>query len=212
MVIEYLLNPFLQIREYVLMAWILFEAISVDYRGKGIGVLIFICASMLGIVDEILQGIHPQRWYGWRDMLINAASSVIGVLTLISLRKMPEGDWSWLDNLRKFHKSLLIVLCGAAAALWMCLILHEIAAAGTQGKQFPGWLIIGGLIFVLLAGTTIGYHFRGLYRLDRVNQMGFNGAISGQHTAHLWIIYPVSILAAIHALCIWIGTANTAFR
>jgi hypothetical protein len=210
--VEHNANKHIHIPEYVLMTWILFEAISIDYRGRGIGILILICASMLGIVDEILQGIHPQRSYGWIDMLINTASSIIGVLTLISICKMPEGDWSWLDNLRKYYKSLIVIFCGAAAAAWMCLMLFEIAAAGTQRKQFPGWLIIWGLIFVLLAGTTISYHFCGLYRLDRVNQMGFSGTISGQRTAHLWIVYPVSILAAINALCIWIGTANTAFR
>ena len=36
-------NKHIHIPEYVLMTWILFEAISVDYRGKGIGILILIC-------------------------------------------------------------------------------------------------------------------------------------------------------------------------
>ena len=205
-------NKHIHIPEYVLMTWILFEAISIDYRGKGMGLLILMCASMLGIVDELLQGIHPARSYGWIDMLINFASSVIGVLTLITIRRLPGGDWSWVQNLKAFTKSWIIFLVGAAAAVWMCVILFGVAAAEFPPKQIPVLLIAGGLVFILAAIITSANHGYGLYQLDCIHQSENNDFNSSLRTAHLWIVYPVTILVAINALYIWITITNSAFR
>ena len=54
-------NKYIHIPEYVVMSWILFEALSLDYKGKGIFYLVFICAASLGVVDEMMQGILPVR-------------------------------------------------------------------------------------------------------------------------------------------------------
>ena len=56
---------------------------------------------MLGIVDEILQGIHPQRTYGWKDMIIDTVSGFIGVLMLVGFKKTSRGDWTWIRQLQK---------------------------------------------------------------------------------------------------------------
>jgi VanZ family protein len=58
-------NKHIHIPEYVLMTWLLFEAVRIDYRCAGIFLLIFLCSSSLGVLDEILQGILPSRPYGW---------------------------------------------------------------------------------------------------------------------------------------------------
>ena len=76
------------------MSWILFEALSIDYRGRGIFLLVFICGASLGVVDEVMHGILPERFYGWRDMIMNSAVTVIGVLTLVGLRTALAGDWT----------------------------------------------------------------------------------------------------------------------
>ena len=87
-------NKYIHIPEYVVMSWILFEAISIDYKGRGIFYLEFICSASLGAVDEMMQGILPGRFYGWRDMIMNSAATVIGVLTLVSLKTTQAGDWT----------------------------------------------------------------------------------------------------------------------
>ena len=78
-------NKHIHIPEYVIMCWFLYKALSIDYKGSGIYLLIFLCATVLGVIDELLQGIHPQRFYGWSDMLVNSAASLIGVLALLPL-------------------------------------------------------------------------------------------------------------------------------
>lgn len=205
-------NKHIHIPEYVLMTWILFEVIIIDYGGKGLGFLILICASMLGVVDELLQGIHPSRSYGWIDMLINFASSVIGVLTLITLRRLPEGDWSWAQNLKTFYKSWIILFVGAGTTVWMCVMLFDMASVGVSHMQIPFWITAGVLIFILTATITIGHHGYGLFRLDSINQSEHKTFNSNQRTAHLWVVYPLTILVAINALCMGVMTTNTAFR
>ena len=45
-------------------------------------------AKEYGIIDEIMQGIHPMRDYRLRDMAINSASSVNAALSIIGLQKI----------------------------------------------------------------------------------------------------------------------------
>jgi len=210
--VEHNPNKHIHIPEYVLMTWILFEVIIIDYDGKGLGFLILICASMLGVVDELLQGIHPLRFYGWTDMLINFASSVIGILTLITLRRLPEGDWSWTQNLKTFYKSWIILLVCAATTVWMCVVLFEVASVGFSQIQIPVWINAGVLVFIMTAIITIGYHGYCLFQLDSINQSQIKNCNSNQRTVHLWVVYPLTVLVAINALFMGVMTTNTAFR
>ena len=61
-------NKHIHIPEYILMTWLVFEALRRDYKGGGIFLLVFILSSLPGILDEVLQGLHPGRSYGWQDM------------------------------------------------------------------------------------------------------------------------------------------------
>ena len=99
-------NKHIHIPQYVVMTWLLLAALSRDYKGKGLLLLIFILASLLGVVDELEQGIHPARFYGWSDMLVNSSSAVIGVLTILGLKPQKEGGWSWAGYLKE-HRVLI---------------------------------------------------------------------------------------------------------
>ena len=98
------------------MSWILFEALSIDYKGRGVFLLVFICGASLGVVDEMMQGILPGRFYGCRDMIMNSTATVIGVLTLVGLRTTLAGDWTWIGCLQQCKKALGITLFGTAGA------------------------------------------------------------------------------------------------
>ena len=47
-------------------------------------------ALFLGVIDEFLQWLHPERVFDWRDIAINAVSAVIGVLAVEPLLKSTE--------------------------------------------------------------------------------------------------------------------------
>ncbi len=89
-------NKRIHIPEYVVLAWLVYAALSREYQGKGIFILIFVCTSMLGVVDELEQGIHPGRFYGLSDMMVNSASALIGVFTILGLTVRKTTGWEWI--------------------------------------------------------------------------------------------------------------------
>jgi hypothetical protein len=122
-------NKHIHIPEYALMAWLLFAALSKDHKGKGIFILIFIYASLLGVVDELEQGIHPARFYGLSDMMVNSASAVIGVFTIMGLKKVIATDWSWTTHLKEFKALLWLNLFGFVGAVLICIYLFQVQAS-----------------------------------------------------------------------------------
>ena len=122
-------NKHIHIPEYVLMAWLLFAALSSEYKQADLLILIFILTSMLGVVDEIEQGIHPARFYGWSDMLVNSASALIGVLTIMGLTELKKTDFSWKRYFRKDRLALWGIGLGIISAIAMAYFLFEVQRA-----------------------------------------------------------------------------------
>lgn len=59
------------------------------------------------------QGIHPQRFYGWQDMSVNALSAAIGVFTLKAMGMTASRLW--------FLPPLCILMTLHLAALFIVL-------------------------------------------------------------------------------------------
>jgi hypothetical protein len=192
------------------MSWILFEALSLDYKGKGIFYLVFICAASLGVVDEIMQGILPGRFYGWRDMIMNSAAAVIGIFTLVGLRTTPKGGWTWIGCLKQYKKALGITLFGAAGAALLCVSLFNVKTHGTFDGSYPGWLLGWSVLFLITGLVVILFpvHF---YMPDRTtNDTGSNPS-DQVVTARLWILCPLVILIIMHGLAVLTVTKGLAF-
>lgn len=206
-------NKHIHIPEYVLFSWILFEALSIDYRGKGIYILLFICASMLGIVDELQQGIYPERFYGLNDMVINSTSVVIGVLTLMGLRSAPGGDWTWISHFRRFKESLGIIFFGGIGATLICVYLFDVKEAKVFWVVYPFWLIVLNCLFLVLGPAAIFYNIRRLHKQgDDLNDKKVLDHHGSEITAHLWILSIITILFVIHALVVFVGLSGWEFN
>jgi VanZ family protein len=191
-------NKHIHIPEYVLMSWLLFEAISIDYRGKGILLLVVICSSMLGIVDELEQGIYQNRFYGWTDMVINSASSVIGVLALMGVRDCAVGDWGWRGHLRHIRVSLGILLFGAIGAVFMCVYLFHVKEVKGFWGVYPIWLLVWNCLYLTLGSATLLSRWHHLSKRAR----GQQDQEAMEVTAHLWVVCPLAILLLMHALVV----------
>ena len=205
-------NKYIHIPEYVLMTWILYQALAIDYKGSGIFLLIFTCAAMLGIVDEILQGIHPQRTYGWKDMIIDTASGFIGVLMLVGLKKTSRGDWTWLRQLRHFKGCLAALFFGAATAVPMCIYLFDAQAQGTIWPAYPRWLLVGNGLFLTTAGVVCVSHWLGRRRSDIFAVKTKPDLLKSHTTALLWVMCPLAILICMQGLVMWVAVAGINFK
>lgn len=204
-------NKHIHIPEYIIMSWILFEALALDYRAKGIFILIFICSSLLGIVDELLQGMHPERFYGWQDMVMNSAATVIGIFTLAGLRTAPAGDWAWIGCLKKHIKAMGIMFFGAVGAVLACVYLFDVQAHRTFWGVYPGWLLAWSGLFVITGSAVMLKPGRFCTPLLTADDQKPNPADQAV-TARLWTLCPLVILMVMHGLVLLIAAGGFSFR
>jgi VanZ family protein len=206
-------NKYIHIPEYVLMTWLLYQALVIDYKGSGIFLLIFTCAALLGIVDEILQGIHPQRTYGWKDMIIDTASGFIGILMLAGLKKKSsQDDWTWIRQSKQFKGFLAAMLFGTATAVPMCSYLFDVQAQGSFGPAYPGWLLGANGLFLATSGLAFVFHWIGRQSSDRFITKTEPDTPDSHATALLWVMCPLAILICMQALVMWTAIAGVNFK
>ncbi len=207
-------NKHIHIPEYVLLAWLVFAALSNDHRGKGIFILIFVCTSMLGVVDELEQGIHPGRSYGLSDMMVNSASALIGVFTILGLKKVNATDWKWINDLKLYRGLIFVILFGFIGAVLMCIQLFTVQAQeGVFGGVYPEGLlafnvfyVISTPLFVYLHRSTIKQHNQRQVNEETPTQD--NGSI----TARLWIFPMLTIIFYMHVLIVYVAISGAIFK
>ena len=204
-------NKYIHIPEYILMSWLLYRALIIDYRGRGILLLVLICAGMLGVVDEILQGIHPLRTYGWKDMIIDAASSFIGILTIMGLKEPISGDWSWVGYLKHYKAFVGAILFGMPTAVLMCIHLFEVQNGGSFKDVFPSWLLAAQIIIIGWTMATIVFYWNRRAGSGKFTTGQDQNAIQYNTTALLWSICPMVILACMNLLVVWVGVSGLEF-
>ena len=205
-------NKHIHIPEYVLMAWLLYAVLSKDYKGKGLFILIFIYASMLGVVDELEQGIHPARFYGLSDMTVNSASAMIGVFTIMGLKKYIATDWAWTTHLKDYKGLLWLILFGLIGAVIMCSYLFRVQASEAFSGVYPIWLWTLNILFLIMTPAMMVYYRRTLQKYIQISE---TGNVSGPQpegiTARLWIFPLLAILFYMHALVIYVSIFGVNF-
>jgi hypothetical protein len=193
-------NKHIHIPEYILMTWLFFEAIRIDYNGRGIFLLIFLCSSCLGVVDEVLQGIHPSRSCGWRDMLINTSSSLIGVLAIMGLTEHRWEGMAWAHRVIGMRGPLFVGLVGTVGTIMSCRMLFEVKLHDGSWELYPLWLLIWNALFVLLAVVSIAVLFRRMVTVD-TTEVQSDARLQGT-TAALWVLLPLAIMSIINVLVV----------
>ncbi len=205
-------NKHVHIPEYTLMAWLLFAVLSKDHKGKGLLILVFVYASMLGVVDELEQGIHPARFYGAPDMLVNSASALIGVFTIMGLKKITATDWAWTNRLKEFKVELCLALFGAVGALIMCIYLFRVATSENFWGVYPLWLWIWNFLYLIMTPVILALRRSFLRRRPQISE-NEKAAVPPLETstARLWIYPLLVILFYMQALVLYVSILGVKF-
>ena len=204
-------NKHIHIPEYVLMAWLLFAVLSKDYKSRDIFILIFICTSALGVVDELEQGIHPARFYGLSDMMVNSASGLIGVFTIMGLMKTHPADWDWTSYLKEIKGLWGLSLAGMAGVVAMCSYLFRVQASGVFRGIYPDWLLAWNIFYLVAAPLVIFIHRRKVSADFSVQIPGKAALPAKLRIAQLWTIPMLVIIFYMYALLIYISISGTQF-
>ena len=205
-------NKYIHIPEYILMSWLLYQAMIIDYRGSGILLLVLICAAMLGVVDEILQGIHPQRTYGWKDMIIDAASSFIGILTIMGVKDRIKGDWSWFGCLKHYKAFVAAIFFGVPTAVFICNYLFEVQAGGSFKNVFPAWLLSAQVIIPAWFVANIFFYWNRRTGSGKFTAVLDENDLQYHATALVWLICPLVIIVTMNLLVLWAAVAGIQFK
>ncbi len=70
----------IHVAEYIILAFLVRYTLSHRLQGGGLTLFTFLATMLLGVHDEMLQGFHPLRYYGWRDIIVNATAGLSGAL------------------------------------------------------------------------------------------------------------------------------------
>ncbi len=81
--------------EYGLLGFLLFKALSLKLKDEGVFLIGFLIGSLVGIFDEVFQWAVPGRYWGFRDVGLNALASFLiqlgiwkGIEPKITLKKI----------------------------------------------------------------------------------------------------------------------------
>ncbi len=206
-------NKQIHVPEYILMAWIVFYAVSVDYEGRGLLILVFILSSLLGCVDEIIQGIHPARFYGWKDIVVNTLSVSIGVLMILGFYGSSGGNWNWFTRLKNEKVIFYPTLSGFLAAGFTLYYLFQLKNSGSNFSTYPLWLTSLNCFYIVYSLILLPT------RANRSSPFHESpGTISrgksqvSRKTTCLWVYGITLPLVIIHTLALYIRLTHSPFK
>ena len=68
----------IHVAEYILLSFLVRYTLSHRLEGRTLTVFTALVTIFLGVHDEMLQGFHSLRYYGWRDIIVNGMAGVSG--------------------------------------------------------------------------------------------------------------------------------------
>ncbi len=194
-------NPikYSHIPEYMLLAVLIYAANS---HGKNTATLYlgcFLSTVLLGIFDEVHHGIHPERYYGWKDMVINAAGGFIGLLLVAQVRPVPvTGFWQSVCGIVKKQGY-------AVALLMLALLILAFSCAGLFQVQSNGaFLAVYSKKLLLLNAATVCCIIIFAVHHYKTSQL---------YSSFMALLYqPLIVIGLIQALLVWANLTGVEFK
>lgn len=138
--------------EYMALSLLIRYTMSVRLKGSALLVYSIFFASLLGVHDELLQGLHPLRTYGTRDILVNTLGSAGGGLIWhgFNLFERPE---------RASDQHARLSLFSALYLAWLfCSVVVFVVPLFSFREEllplWPGVPLAGGLTLFIAAAAN----------------------------------------------------------
>ncbi len=172
----------IHVAEYLLMGLVIRPALKDEFHGTSLLWATALITALIGCHDELIQGLYPNRSFGWRDIGINALSGLAGALIGYGLTTLPRAarqggfaaqDWMLLAPMGLGWLALLYAIPqfrGVAVPLWTALPLAGGVLATLllrhRKTSDPGYflsrvsiLLLATLLYPLLThATTLAFH------------------------------------------------------
>lgn len=139
----------IHVAEYMLLSLVVRFAMS--FRLQGMPLLFFSACftSVLGVHDELLQGLHPSRTYGLRDLTVNTLASYGGALIWHALQLFSGTTSSYGKQAATLKNNSFMYL------VWLIttVLAFVLPLAMYRGSVIPYWPVlplIGAIVYFSL--------------------------------------------------------------
>ena len=88
----------------------------------------FVLSCISEVVDEMQQGLYPDRYYVWKDMVINSSGVLLGVVLINAMTAPSAKDWNWLQQVLRKKIPSIILFLGICGAVFTGYLLWQIKA------------------------------------------------------------------------------------
>lgn len=166
----------IHVTEYVLLSLLVRYTLAQRHSGNYLFVVSILLTVLCGIHDEFLQGLHPQRTYGLRDIAVNSVSALAGGCVWQGLGLFKSGQKGGINSTPNLIWPALYLLC-----LSVTVFLAILPIPAYMRTEMPLWVFLplaASLVYCSCFLPTFAHTFR-------------HGAWAVSGAAFLLFIYPV---------------------
>ncbi len=142
----------IHVAEYILIALVVRKGLGFHVAGRALTVFTTVVTLLLGVHDELAQGLHPDRTFGLGDVAVNGVSGLAGSLIAAGLRLFEPGAPS--REAQPTAIPLAAFFVGGGAVLLLASL------PWFRDSAIPWWtmtpLLAGGFAWFLQAGGGHG--------------------------------------------------------
>jgi len=124
----------IHVAEYIVLAFVVRYTLSKRLEGASLTLFTVLVTILLGVHDEMLQGLHSLRYYGWRDVIVNGMAGLSGSLLghgLLSFEK-PGGQKTTRNKSKEITPGIIVVY----TLLMGAVVAHVIFLYQQRGSHF----------------------------------------------------------------------------
>jgi VanZ family protein len=103
----------IHVAQYIAVAWLIYRGLGPRLGGPRRAMAAAVISCLLGVHDELVQGLHPLRTFGAVDILTNCLGAAAGVLAALAVTSPMTGS----DAQGAWRHVVLVALVVVAAAL-----------------------------------------------------------------------------------------------
>jgi len=117
------------VAEYIVLSFLVRSILITRLDGMNLLFFTALVTALYGVHDEMLQGLHSLRYYGWRDMIVNGMAGLSGAMLghgLVSFEKIEAGSRPQRDqSVSAGQAALFVLLLAAMVGLVVYIYRHR---------------------------------------------------------------------------------------
>jgi len=152
------------VAEYIVLSFLVRYTLSHRLQGLNLTLFTALVTLFFGIHDEMLQGLHSLRYYGWRDIIVNGTAGLSGSLLGHGLLCFERAGVSQPAGHKRravtFGVVALYILLAAAVAAHVVLLYQQRGNRFTSLSIFPvtGACLLIGVLYPEIVMNSQKHH------------------------------------------------------